>query len=161
MYKLIQTKRWWRRWKMYKLIQIQRWWRRCKMSTKLIQTRWWRRFKMSPFWGVPKRRREPGNAEKVQIFPTASLVSLFYQYVRSLLFILIKGLVLINRRSGPRDQHVLVLCAFFFLNRGNTERTNSSKILCLMFVCVRFVSCHNWFSRFERICVLMTWVRNK
>ena len=32
------------------------------------------------------------------------------------------------------------LMCFFFLNRGNTEGTNSSKILCLMF-CVCFVIC--------------------
>ena len=32
------------------------------------------------------------------------------------------------------------LRAFFFLNRGNTEGTNSSKILCLMF-CVCFGLC--------------------
>ena len=41
-------------------------------------------------------------------------------------------LLLINRRNGPRYQRVLALCAF--LNRGNTEGTNSSKILCLTFV---------------------------
>ena len=32
------------------------------------------------------------------------------------------------------------LMCFFFFNRGNTEGTNSSKILCLMF-CVYFVIC--------------------
>ena len=45
--------------------------------------------------------------------------------------------MLINRRNGPRYQRVLALCAFFF-NWGDTERTNSSKILCSMFVCVLF-----------------------
>ena len=35
------------------------------------------------------------------------------------------------------DASVLTLCAFFF-NRGDTEGTNSSKILCLMFVYVLF-----------------------
>ena len=49
-------------------------------------------------------------------------------------FILFKNLVLINRWNGPRYQRVLALCAFFFFNRGNTEETNSLKILCLMFV---------------------------
>ena len=43
-------------------------------------------------------------------------------------------MVLINRRNGPRYQRVLALCAFF--NRGDTEGTNSSKILCSMFVYV-------------------------
>ena len=38
-----------------------------------------------------------------------------------------------NRRKGPRYQRVLALCAFPF-GRGNTEETNSSKMLCLMFV---------------------------
>ena len=50
--------------------------------------------------------------------------------------ILFKNLVLINRRIGPRYQRVLALCAFF--NRGDTEGTNSSKILCSMFVYVLF-----------------------
>ena len=50
------------------------------------------------------------------------------------------NLVLINRRKGPRYQRVLALCAF--CNRGDTERTHSSKILCSMFVYVlcKFVS---------------------
>ena len=46
------------------------------------------------------------------------------------------NLVLINRRNGPRYQRVPALCAFFFFffiffffNRGNTERTNCSKIM--------------------------------
>ena len=30
------------------------------------------------------------------------------------------------------------LMCFFFFNRGDTEGTNSSKILCLMFVCLLF-----------------------
>ena len=35
-----------------------------------------------------------------------------------------------------------LMCFFFFLNRGNTKGTNSSKLLCLMFVSVllKFVS---------------------
>ena len=49
---------------------------------------------------------------------------------------LFKNLVLINRRNGPRYQRVLALCPFF--NRGDTERTNSSKSLSLMFVFVLF-----------------------
>ena len=51
-------------------------------------------------------------------------------------FILFLNLVLINRRNGPRYQLVQSLTCF--LNRGNTKRTNSSKILCLMFVNVLF-----------------------
>ena len=46
------------------------------------------------------------------------------------------NLVLINRRNGPRYQRVLALCALF--NRGNTDGTNSSKNLCLMFVYLLF-----------------------
>ena len=46
------------------------------------------------------------------------------------------NLVLINRRNGPRYQCVLALCAFF--NRGNAKGTNSSKILCSMFLYVLF-----------------------
>ena len=56
---------------------------------------------------------------------------------------------------------------FFFLNRGNTEGANSSKVLCLMFVrvfcfdvCLRVLLCinlcHDLFCRFERIYGLMT-----
>ena len=54
-----------------------------------------------------------------------------------------KNLVLINRRNGPRYQRVLALCAFF--NRGNAKGTNSSKVLCLMFVYVLFYVnlCHD------------------
>ena len=53
------------------------------------------------------------------------------------------NLVLLNRRNGPRYQRVLALCAFF--NRGDTEGTNSSKILCPMFVYVLFYVnlCHD------------------
>ena len=47
-----------------------------------------------------------------------------------------KNLVLINRRNGPRYQRVLALCAFF--NTGDTEGSNSSKILWTMFVYVLF-----------------------
>ena len=53
-----------------------------------------------------------------------------------------RGLVLINQRNGQRYQRVLALWAFFFfffLNRGNTEGTNSSKMLCLIFLYVCFV----------------------
>ena len=60
--------------------------------------------------------------------------------------------------KGPRHQrvlalHVVVVVGFFvclfvcfvclfvcFFNRGNTEGTNSSKLLCLLLVCVCFVS---------------------
>ena len=48
------------------------------------------------------------------------------------------NLVLLGRRNGPRYQRVLDLCDFFFLNRGDTERTNSPKILCSIFVYVLF-----------------------
>ena len=56
-----------------------------------------------------------------------------------------------------------VLFFFFFFNRGDTEGTNSSKILCSMFVYVFFyvnlcqdLSCGLWI-----ICGLMTCVQNK
>ena len=54
-----------------------------------------------------------------------------------------KNLVLINRRNGPRYQRVLVFMCFF--NRGETEGTNSSKILCPMLVYVLFYVnlCHD------------------
>ena len=60
------------------------------------------------------------------------LLSIPFLYFFSLL-----NVVLINRRNSPRYQRVLALCAFFF-NRGGTERINSSKILCSMFVYVLF-----------------------
>ena len=44
--------------------------------------------------------------------------------------------------SGPRYQRTIALCVFFF-NRGNTERTNASKILCLAFVYVLYVLCQD------------------
>ena len=66
-----------------------------------------------------------------------------------LFFIYIFNLVFINRRNGPRYQRVLAFCAFFFffLNGGNTEGTNFSKILRSMFVYVLFYVklCRDWF----------------
>ena len=72
-----------------------------------------------------------------------------------------KNLVLINRRNGPRYQRVLALCALF--NRGDTEGTNSSKILCQMFVYVLFYVnlCHDWFYGLWIICGLITCVQSK
>ena len=66
-------------------------------------------------------------------FFIASVHSFFYTF-----FFL--NLVLINRRDGPRYQRVLALCLALcaFFNRGDTEGTNSSKILCAMFVYVLF-----------------------
>ena len=74
-----------------------------------------------------------------------------------------KNLVLINRRNGPWYQRVLTLCAFFFFNRGNTEQTNSLKILCSMFVYVLFYVnlCLGWLCHFLRICRLVTCVHSK
>ena len=50
-----------------------------------------------------------------------------------------------------------------FLNRGDTEGTNSSKILCPMFVYVLFYVnlCHDWFCGLWVICGLMTCVQGK
>ena len=39
--------------------------------------------------------------------------------------------------NGPRYQRALALCDFFF-NRDDTEGTNSSKMLCSMFLYVSF-----------------------
>ena len=74
------------------------------------------------------------------VFAVMHLYNILEFFIASVhsFFILLKNLVSINRRNGPRYQRVLVLCAFFFFNRGDTERTNSSKILCSMFVYVLF-----------------------
>ena len=63
-----------------------------------------------------------------------------------LFYIFFENPVLINQWNGPRYQRVLALSRLMcFFNRGDTEGTNSSKVLCLMFVfcfvqvCVRTV----------------------
>ena len=58
-------------------------------------------------------------------------------------------------------RQVLALCAFF--NRGDTEGTNSSKILCLMFVYVLFYVnlCRDLFCGLGRNSGLMTCVHSK
>ena len=50
-----------------------------------------------------------------------------------------------------------------FFNRSDTEGTNSSKILCQMFVYVSFYVnlCHDWFCALWIICGLMTCVQSK
>ena len=50
-----------------------------------------------------------------------------------------------------------------FFNRGDTEGTNSSKILCPTFVYVLFYVnlCHDWFCGLWIICGLMTCVQSK
>ena len=53
-----------------------------------------------------------------------------------LFLILFKKSCMINRLNGLRYKCVLALCVFF--NRGGTKGTNSSKILCSIFVCVLF-----------------------
>ena len=53
------------------------------------------------------------------------------------LYFFFLNLASINRRNGPRYQRVLAYVLFFF-NRGGTEGTNSSKILCPMFLYVLF-----------------------
>ena len=74
------------------------------------------------------------------VFAVMHLYNIFiFLLLLSILFLYFKkNPVLINRRNGPRYQRVLALCAFFFFNRGDTEGTNSSKILCSMFVYVLF-----------------------
>ena len=72
------------------------------------------------------------------------LICLLILSIPSFLFYTLKkNLVLINRRNGQRYQRVLALSAFF--NRGDTKGTNSSKILCPMFVYVLFYVnlCHD------------------
>ena len=74
------------------------------------------------------------------VFAVMHLYNIFKFFIASVhsffLYILFfYNLVLINRRNGPRYQRVLSLCVFFFFfNRGDTEGTNSSKILCSIFV---------------------------
>ena len=60
----------------------------------------------------------------------------FIASVHSFFILFFLNLVLINRRNGPRYQRILSLMCFF--NKGDTEGTNSSKILCSMFVYVSF-----------------------
>ena len=78
------------------------------------------------------------------VFAVMHLYNILEFFIASVhsFFILFKNLVLINRWNGPRYQHVLALHAF---KRGDTEGTNSSKLLCLMFVYVLFYVnlCHD------------------
>ena len=82
-------------------------------------------------------------------------IYIFFKLLLSIAFFILKrkNLVMINRRNGPRYQRVLALCAFF--NRGDTEGTNSSKILCAMFVYVLFYVnlCQDCFCGLWIICV--------
>ena len=50
-----------------------------------------------------------------------------------------------------------------FFNRGDTAGTNSSKVLCPLFVYILFyvTLCHDWFCGLWIICGLMTCVRSK
>ena len=70
-----------------------------------------------------------------------NILEFFIASVHSFL-ILFSNLLSINRWNGPRYQHVLALCAF---SRGDMEGTNSSKVLCPMFVYVLFCVdlCHD------------------
>ena len=67
-----------------------------------------------------------------------NILEFFIASVHSFFYTLKKNLVSINRRKGPRYQRVLALCHMCFFHRGDTEGTNSSKILCSMFVYVLF-----------------------
>ena len=97
------------------------------------------------------------------VFAVMQLYNILEFFIASVdsFFILFKNLVSINRRNGPRYQRVLALCAFF--NRGDTEGTNSTKILCPMFVYVLFYVnlCHARFCGLWVICGLMTCVQSK
>ena len=79
------------------------------------------------------------------VFAVIHLYNNFYIFIASVhsffsflfyIYTFQQNLLLIIRRNGPRYQRVLALCAFF--NRGGTEGTNSSKILCSMFVYALF-----------------------
>ena len=76
-------------------------------------------------------------------------------------YILFQNLVLINWQKGPWYQRVPALRVF--LNKGNTEGTNSLKKLYLTFVYVSlYVNlCQDWFCVFSGICGLMTCVQSK
>ena len=52
--------------------------------------------------------------------------------------------VLINRRKGPQYRRIIALCACFLLTGANSEGSNSSQVLCLMFVYVCFISICVW-----------------
>ena len=69
--------------------------------------------------------------------------------------------VLIDRRNSLRYQRMLAIRAFF--NRGNTEGTNSSKILCLMFVyfCFMWICVWTDFVVFWIVCSVITCVQSK
>ena len=62
------------------------------------------------------------------------ILEIFIASVHSFFILFFLNLVLINRWNGPRYQRVLALCVCLFFNRCDTEGTNSSKILCPMFV---------------------------
>ena len=70
-----------------------------------------------------------------------NILEFFIASAHSFFILFFLNLVLVNRRNGPRYQRALALCdlyiyIFFFFNRGDTEGTNSSKIVCLTFVYV-------------------------
>ena len=74
----------------------------------------------------------------------------------------LKNLVLRSQQNGPRYQRVLALCAF--LTGANTEGTDFSKVLCLMFVYVLlYVNlCLGWFyGIWGGFYSLMTCVKSK
>ena len=72
------------------------------------------------------------------VFAVLHLYNILEFFIASVhsFFILFLNLVLINRRNGSTIPACPSLMCFF--NRGDTEGTNSSKILCPMFVYVLF-----------------------
>ena len=58
---------------------------------------------------------------------------------------------------------MILVCLMCFLNSVDTEGTNSSKTLCLMFVYVLFYVhlCKDWFCGFWMICGLMTCMQSR
>ena len=72
------------------------------------------------------------------VFAVMHLYNIFKFFIASVhsFFILFKNLALINPTEWSTIPACLSLMCFF--NRGDTEGTNSSKILCPMFVHVLF-----------------------
>ena len=98
------------------------------------------------------------------VFAVLHLYNILEFFIASVhsFFILFLNLVLINRRNGPRYQRACPSLMCFF-NRGETKGTNSSKILCPMFVDVLFYVnlCHDCFCGLWIICGLTNCVQSK
>ena len=92
---------------------------------------------------------------KHKIVKESVLVFIFYCFCPFLFYTFLNSGI-DKFMNGPWFQHVLALCAFF--NRGDTQGTNSPKILC---VDVYVNLCQDWFCGFWLICGLMTGMQSK